>query len=372
MASPANPPHETPNPPQAPSGAAPSPTTGELVDIPIDLIRVHHVRWYWVALWVPLGVVVVPLLLVLVYKFSEFAPLLLLVGAVGLVTLMGWSAGRARRRVEELLSKWGGVRSNAVIAEVLALADPLYMRGVPITVRTVVRRLAKVRPGAAVRALPPELLYEIPPFDVTFEPRLLDERELVCDELLADQVERDEGSLRQGSWKDEDPEWRNFRRRLNASVAKRGGAGTIAWATFAAAYAAYVGFRDWDITTGVFVLGFFALSIALRPFLHGRWSRIQWFVIPDGIVVRTSGPFAGEVVSRVFTRTRAALCLYGAQTGQWGLYVSAGRESAFATVTLREGEFALRAWLSPVDPPPIARLQEVFPGARVVGAAAPG
>ena len=85
----------------------------------------------------------------------------------------------------------------------------------------------------------------------------------------------------------------------------------------------------------------------------------QWFIVPGGMVRRKAGAFQKRWNLHLFERTRSVLFAvrwYG-QSRQ--VFVTDGVESARKFATRDEVDLLLRAWLSPLPPPPVERLSDL-------------
>lgn len=89
-------------------------------------------------------------------------------------------------------------------------------------------------------------------------------------------------------------------------------------------------------------------------------SSRQWFLVPGGLLLRSAGWRQRGWTLHVFERSRSVLCLCRSRRNQgWAVSVSDGRESGTTLATPYECEFLLRAWLSPLPPPPLEKLGDL-------------
>lgn len=118
-------------------------------------------------------------------------------------------------------------------------------------------------------------------------------------------------------------------------------------------------------SAGIYLLGLMAaygLSVAaplvlafFAPFGFGR----QWFVVPGGLALRRASWLRRGWRLHLFDRRESVAILCRLRRRRWILAMADGRQSASVVGMCEELEFALRAWLSPLDPPPAERLSDL-------------
>jgi hypothetical protein len=193
------------------------------------------------------------------------------------------------------------------------------------------------------------------PLDIPFEPLPLDERDDAVRHFLAADGER--VASRRGRACHAD----SFVRRV--AIALRGGWGAVGGA---AVWVCMVGilvdseFRSGSgaVSYGHVVLGVIPCFFWAVTFVWLRRSRSRnILVVPGGLVVRTPKRRGWRL--EYFTRETSAICCYRVGAWDWSLILSNGGRTISATVSDVELDFALRAWLSPVDPPHPDRLTDL-------------
>ena len=88
------------------------------------------------------------------------------------------------------------------------------------------------------------------------------------------------------------------------------------------------------------------------------WRR-QWLLVPGGVVVRTTGFGWGHWRVRLYSRVRSVLYVGRISAVQWTIAVADGTRVETVRVTGAEATLLLRAWLSPLSPPPLERLTDL-------------
>ena len=108
-------------------------------------------------------------------------------------------------------------------------------------------------------------------------------------------------------------------------------------------------------------LYFWTLGMLFFAFLPaGRSWRAQFVVMPGALLLRESGWFERGWRLTLFRRSASCALLYPMWKKQWYLVLSDG-EQCKAVLGLRaELELALRAWLSPLEPPSVERLSDLM------------
>lgn len=100
------------------------------------------------------------------------------------------------------------------------------------------------------------------------------------------------------------------------------------------------------------------LSVLLLP-VGGFGSRKQLLAVPGGLCHRRIRRGSDDWNIHLFTRESSVACIYQSGARQWMIVVADEQEHAKCAGTRKEVEFALRAWLSPLDPPTIDQLKEL-------------
>ncbi len=112
-----------------------------------------------------------------------------------------------------------------------------------------------------------------------------------------------------------------------------------------------------------------ACAIGFGVAASGLWAILQkqsaqpegkeWFLVPGGLAVRKTGLMRSDWQVLLFTRNDSVLCTHRREDPIWVLTARSDRERETAEVTQYEMEVALRAWLSPFEPPTAAQLVDL-------------
>lgn len=281
----------------------------------------------------------------------------------GAVALLFWMFGRAateRRRAQlrqgvelypqisidaqlqrgmELIGRHRLIQNLSVVAQSLAIAG---------------------RTGVTVRIGSDSDFVEIEPLDERIEPLPLDESAI--DAAL-------QGTTRQRTWWERwTPGWtrletsrsselRGFRRFLNY----RGGPAfllslvlMIVWITLFYSAGGFGRLRFFAFYLVVMLASVAAASPSLRNMVHG-----SWFVVPGGVVRRRVGFLSGKVDLHLFDRRRCVLCVHNIRNTLQQVVIADAETSSKKQATRAEVAFLLRAWLSPLEPPPVEQLSDL-------------
>lgn len=220
--------------------------------------------------------------------------------------------------------------------------------------KTMVRVLAEQgRVGVTIRSGPPELATAIDPIAVTFEPRLLDEADASTVELqdaLDSTTRGATTAVTQDSLAG---------RRVVRNIRRTGG--WVMFAIFAINFivAAVESIETWRVTRFLVIWGLILIAMIFglfRPRLSG-W-RGQWLAVPGGIIIRTAGFWGRKWGLHLFDRRRSALVVHRLTRNLLYICVADAESHQSGRASPREVEFLLRAWLSPVPPPPVEKLTD--------------
>jgi hypothetical protein len=106
--------------------------------------------------------------------------------------------------------------------------------------------------------------------------------------------------------------------------------------------------------------------IALLAVVVAGWRQERWFVVPGAILVRRSSWWSQRSEISMLRREESVL-MHWLDANQLAIAAADGRISSTAA-TARMAELAIRAWLSPLPPPPIERLSDLgVPAAKPSG-----
>ncbi len=97
----------------------------------------------------------------------------------------------------------------------------------------------------------------------------------------------------------------------------------------------------------------------LGPTRGGPYERAQWLLVPGGVLVRKAVRRSTRSRLHLFDRRRSTLCLSQYRRQRWLVVAADAEECEQTLATDREAHFLLRAWLSPLEPPPADRLTDL-------------
>lgn len=113
------------------------------------------------------------------------------------------------------------------------------------------------------------------------------------------------------------------------------------------------------VTPGLLTWCLALAAVLFLPASRGGFTGRQWLLVPGGLVLRKSSWLRSGWNVHVFDRRRSVALLFRHWRQNWGLAVADADEFGLTIGTRQELEFALRAWLSPLSPPPVERLSDL-------------
>lgn len=183
------------------------------------------------------------------------------------------------------------------------------------------------------------------PIGVPFEPQRLDETDTTLLHIAGDADAIADEAV--------DPVWRSIKR----NVRVKGGWLFVIIFSISVLFQGLMSWRSgratWDFVWYTALL----LSILFIP-VGGFASSKQLLAVPGGLLYRKASRNAEQWETHLFARESSVVCVYQAGKRQWQIIVADNEKQARWAGTKTEMEFAVRAWLSPLEPPPIERLRE--------------
>ncbi len=88
-------------------------------------------------------------------------------------------------------------------------------------------------------------------------------------------------------------------------------------------------------------------------------QRKQWFVVPGGLVLRKARLVRPTWDLHCFRQRDSVLIAHRVDRNWWKIFVADAEDAEQVTVTPKEAHFLLRAWLSPIPPPPVDQLTDL-------------
>lgn len=203
------------------------------------------------------------------------------------------------------------------------------------------------RGGLVVRIAPAGDGAPLIPIDVAFEPRPLDQLGAA---LLAAGADADIESLGTAP---------TIGANVRRNVLLKGGLVFVVIFVINIAREAFRSLETRRVTTGLLLWCALLAVLLFLPASSAWYAGRQWLLVPGGLVRRTSSWFRGGWQVHVFDRSRSVALLFRNWRKSWGLAVADTETSGLMIGTRQELEFALRAWLSPLAPPPVERLSDL-------------
>lgn len=199
----------------------------------------------------------------------------------------------------------------------------------------------------------------VQPLTVVFEPRLLDESDVAFSELetatAPDLATKESTAAPATAVGDDAMGVRHIRRNLKL---KGGWAFVIMFAAFmlrSAAESYQRGAMTWELPFWTTML----LLFLLGPARGGLFGRAQWLLAPGALLVRKAVRRTTRSQLHVFDRRKSVLCVSQHRKSQWLIVAADALACEQTLATDREVHFLLRAWLSPLEPPPADRLTDL-------------
>ena len=341
-----------------------TPAAPDLIDIPHSG-RWSSFRWRRAAelFFLIIGSAIVALLAFAVLRHFAVLPAWAEPFAVWLIFMLEvylWSARERRRllaRVTELVDANAADPAAALNAIIPVCLD----KNVFLVLDHAVQRIrAAGHSGVTVRIAPPAEQGPIDPLRVEFEPIPLNETDPAFVALSAHHTHA------LGAESNPAPDSNRSPAESDASalrlqvrrVAQLGG--MWVWLIFGLmfALAAIEALRRQSVTWALVGWGAaFAFSLFGPALLAASRGR-RYLLLPASLLWRELSRRSAAYCLHLFERDRSLLCVYQMRPQLWGWAVADGKKHATNVVTGEEARLLLRAWLSPLPPPPLARLTE--------------
>jgi len=286
-----------------------------------------------------------------------FALLALLFAGVVIMILVLHRQEETRAKIEEIVSRYSEDDPRAVAREIVRL-----------WAWTVEKLPILELPGAlAKRGLLGETFQvwwkaepsPIEPFSTAFEPRLLDESDAGFDELATAavaQCEQNNSSPEVGEALRSD---QLFLRRVLRNIGLKSAWFIVIVLAFDSLLGFWVAFHKGEITWSTVYWPAFLMMILFAPVRTRLFSETQWLLLPGGLLMRRSSNRGKDVKLHLFDRRRSVLCVCPSRRNTWRLSVADAEMGETIAITDRERQLLLRAWLSPVAPPPVEQLVDL-------------
>lgn len=334
---------------------------------PVQEVRLHDidydadegtsrpVEWMFSFLVVGAGVgIACAVMLLVVGVDSSFAFIFaIVVGLLAAIASFMWLRARFFATVlEEQTSDDPASVMSALVAR-RSLYEP--ERAVPKVVQRLVGRGVV---GHALRLHGKGFDAKVTPIPARFEPIPLDALNATCAALAGDGADTSASPLPDARTAPESSSvggWRYF----SYHFQKSGG-----WPASLTVFLFWImaienAVRVRSVTLG---LMFWTLLVALRlfgPMVVAPGSGEEWYLVPGGLLVRKPAKGRAGWDLHVFKAKESILCAFQLSKHRWGLAVAdaAGCEQCVGVAS--EAHVALRAWLSPQEPPGVEMLTDL-------------
>ncbi len=293
---------------------------------------------------------------------TEYAAVLLallLTAAVFVyVAAIGWSVRRyANWRAMLLLERHGNDFEKLFAAPVLHADSRQNFSPLHPLLNELVRRSHIITARMGWKLPLPAVV----PLEYPIEPLRLDERDPAIQELVrggdhSTQLAGDAASA--GAAKVSPPRVPTLSVSKRVSRRRRAGITMLVWIVV---YIALMLSAGMSVRRLMLPVAIWALIAAGQLGLFGMLSQTQGFLVPGGLAIRRARWLDRTWRVHLFRRSESVLAVWPARRKTQGMLVSVVDRSEKQTFLISEFEAAalLRAWLSPLPPPPVERLTDL-------------
>lgn len=264
---------------------------------------------------------------------------------------------RSERSAGVILSRDSAPQANILAATELFLDRPLRLQ--PISVIT--RAMGKIgRVGTTFQLWWKAEPDPVEPLQITFEPRLLDEADVGFDELAlataCDPKPSSANSPEMPGWHEDVLEMRRVRRNIRL----KGGWLWLCILTIGIVIALIEAVQRHAVTWFLLLVVAGFLALLFVPARTGWFATDHWLLVPGGVLHRKAKSRDRKVTLHLFVRRSSVMTFYQQRnSGTWLLTVADAEASETTIITDRERQLLLRAWLSPMAPPPLEQLVDL-------------
>ncbi len=328
-------------------------------DFPSDSERLVHVDLTatpvrWPAMFVAM-VVGVTFGAIMISGGPATAYVVLVIAIPALFLAMFLIRKRVERQVERIVEQDRTAPLSALVSSVFRGRRKAGTLGMQRAARLARVLAANNRFGQALRLCPTKSATPLNPFDIVFDPQSLDQTgecfrqlEEMGDEPPDDAVKVPaEGSADDSTWL-----------KVKRNVILRGGWIIAAVFLFNVLLHAWLSIMEGRIRPNL-ILWIAFLSLTLFGASGATQSRKQWFVVPGGLIVRKAGRRDRRWKVQLLEPASSVLMVFQAGRHQWIACAANEDFTDRVVMTKREADFLLRAWLSPLTPPPVEKLTDL-------------
>ncbi len=262
---------------------------------------------------------------------------------------------RVERQVARIVEEGGAVSLPALVSSVFRGRRKAGTLGMQRVTRLARALAANSRFGQVLRLCPTKNATPLKPFDIVFEAQSLDQtgetfrhlEETGGDDLGDAANETAEAITDDSTWL-----------KIKRNVTLRGGWIMTGLFLINALVHAWLSYEQGRITSNLILWTAFFL-LTLFGATGATHSRKQWFAVPGGLIVRKAGFRDRGWKVHLLEPADSVLVIFQASRRHW--IACAATEDFFDRVvmTKREADFLLRAWLSPLSPPPVEKLTDL-------------
>jgi hypothetical protein len=291
------------------------------------------------------------------FSISALVVAMLAIG-LALTVMLRWRVVILRRRIDGMVND-ANEETPGTIARTLIHRELASESYTTVCLQFVKSLAAEGKVGETIMLWSKTPCDEIQPINEPFEAKLLDEADGAYEELdaaLSGDEQRIEETAAQMRLAREVP---FGLRRIKRNVRMHGGRWRIWSSLFAITMLAFLSWSQNQFRWFFWIQVGSLLLLLYVPFGITWWKPQQWWAIPGGIVYRWAGLFDRKGKVHVFNRRTSVLCIYEGWPHNWVLTVADRNRSAMRYATISEVNFLLRAWLSPLEPPPVEKLVDL-------------
>jgi hypothetical protein len=200
----------------------------------------------------------------------------------------------------------------------------------------------------------------IEPLMVAFEPTLLDETDPRFEDFRSAAAPTDnQDSTPSAARSNHDDVLNAHRVKRNMLALLRNAWIVVLMLAFFTFRSAWESYQRRSITLGLLFWVTMITVLLCSPARGGWFGTRQWLLTPGSLIVRKARWRDRTSRVHLFERRKSVLCLYQQREEQWLLAVADADACEQTVATDAEVSLLLRAWLSPLEPPPVERLSDL-------------
>jgi hypothetical protein len=276
--------------------------------------------------------------------------------AVSLMLLARLGDRAVRRKMRSVVQDGG----DDVVAMALAASQRLRWPSKVNSITELARLLAKRgEVGRTIRMQWRGTFSPVEPLAVVFEARLMDESDAAFMELEAATTSHANAAQSSEAESRAAGDDAIGVRKIHRNVKLRGGWAFVVMFAFFTLQEAVESYMHKTISWKLPFFSLMLLLILVGPDRGLFASQTQWLLAPGGLFVRKAVRRSTRSQLHLFDRRKSVLCLSQERKARWFVAVADAEAHELTAATEREVHFLLRAWLSPLEPPPADRLTDL-------------